>query len=433
MTDRRNVVLVTIDCLRADHCSFMGYERETTPTLDAMASDGIVFENAIAPGPSTSESMPAIFSGSYPSARPGDGDVIDERISRIRPHMQSRRTLAEAFSEAGYATAGFSPNPFTTRYFGFQAGFDRYEDFLDGSHGRLYEHLIEGRLSNSELFMPLRVLFNWLQKEEVFKTWEQYYDDLLEWTAGTSRPYFLWVHLMDVHHPYLASREDRSSPLWKNMYANWRLRAQDYEPPFAEWVDSELVTAYDDSIAYADRFLAELTDDLAGDDPVVVVSSDHGESFGEHDAYEHHGGAFGQHGEQEYHSYLYEENIHVPLVVGNVDRDETVSDPFSLRRLSDLFGLERNGPLIQTDVTDDFVRARTIEGSGMAVRGEHWKYIDDGDRERVFDLREGETEPVEDDQLRAALGELAAISQRGTAERERLVSRAKTVADASDV
>ncbi|MEF8902078.1 MAG: sulfatase-like hydrolase/transferase, partial [Halovenus sp.] len=62
----RNIVLVSIDSLRADHCGFMGYGKETTPNLDRLAREGVVFENAIAPGPATAQSMPAIFTGLHP-------------------------------------------------------------------------------------------------------------------------------------------------------------------------------------------------------------------------------------------------------------------------------------------------------------------------------------------------------------------------------
>lgn len=433
MPKSRNVVLITIDCLRGDYCGYLGGVKGTTPTIDQMAETGLAFTNAIAPGPSTSESMPAIFTGSYPVARPDTDNLIDDRISRIRPHMQARETLPEMFQQAGYTTAGFSPNPFTTRYFGFDTGFDKYEDFIRGSRGRFYQKFLDGKLPANRFFMPIRVLFNWIQQEEVFKPWEKYYEEILKWTNSAEEPYFLWVHLMDAHHPYLASPEQRSSSRWRNLYANWRLRSQNYEPPFPEWIEEELETAYQDSVRYADEFVATLRNDLKTDDPVYVVTSDHGESFGEHGAYEHHGGAFGQHGHQEYHSYLYEENIHVPLVVSNVDQDASISEPFSLRDLKQLFDVLRNDYTICTDTTNRFVTARTIDGSRIAIRGERWKYLEENRVTRLFDLANGEEQSVVNDELKACLQDLATLHRQHDVEREKVMEAVEAGISLKDV
>ncbi|WP_158855667.1 sulfatase [Halorhabdus sp. CUG00001] len=417
---RRNVVLVTVDSLRADHCGFMGYDDDTTPTLDAMAEDGVVFRNAVAPGPSTSESMPAIFTGHYPFERKGVSGAIDERIGRIKPHMDRHRTLAEQFSEHGYATAGFTPNPFTTRYFGFDSGFDYYEDFLDGSRGKFYEWLVEGRLSDSTVGMPARVLLNWLAKEEVFKRWEHFVDDVLEWVETAPEPYFLWVFLMDAHHPYLPPRSYRSKSTFQTLRANLELRRQNYEPPFSDPVAETLVTAYDDSIRYVDAFLDRMRTELKGD-PILAITGDHGEAFGEHGTYEHHGGALGEHGSQEYNSYLYEENIHVPLVVANTDASGSVERPFSLRSLCDLFDVSETGLVVNPDATDQFVVSRTFDGDSIAVRGGRTKYIRDDDREAVYDLEAGESTPITDEQLRRYMSELTDAKSCGLQEGQHIV------------
>lgn len=132
MTDRRNIVLVTVDSLRADHCEFMGYEKDTTPTLDAMAEEGVAFENAIAPGPKTPEAMPAIFTGCHPPLRTENtSEPTDERKARIRDHMRIRSTIPKRLQERGYTTIGFTPNPYTSRHYNFDKGFDHFEDFLD--------------------------------------------------------------------------------------------------------------------------------------------------------------------------------------------------------------------------------------------------------------------------------------------------------------
>jgi len=378
-----SVVLVTFDSIRVDHCGFTGYDRNTTPTLDRMAADGLCFENAIAPGPSTPEAMPIVMTGSYP--RSLDADNNEDFLARqhtLREHMGARESLAEWFSKRGYATAGFSPNPYTSRYFGFDEGFDHYEDFIGGSRERLYDGILGGVLEELDLqgLFPARVLLNWIQREEVFKPWEAFYDDIINWVQGVEEPYFLWVLLMDTHDPYLVPDEYRTQSRWATYHANWRLWTQGHEPPFSETTHDRLVRAYDDTIRYSDAFLDRLLDDLPGD-PLVTVHGDHGEAFGEHGTYGHQ-------------QRLYEENIHVPLVVhGGPDR--RVENAFSLENvpwlLLDLAAGEE--PTVETDPA----RTQTLGGERAAIRRQDWKYLQSPEEDAVYTLS---TDPDEQDPLR---------------------------------
>lgn len=380
-----SVVLVTFDSFRHDHCGFAGYERDTTPTLDRMAEEGLVFENAIAPGPSTPEAMPIILTGSHPrSLDPAVEDEFLERQQTLREHMQARETLAERFSRRGYATAGFSPNPYTSRYFGFDEGFDQYEDFIEGSRERLYDGMLDGVLDELDLqgLFPARVLLNWAQREEVFKPWEAFYDDIIEWTESVDRPYFLWVLLMDTHDPYLVPDEYRTQSRRATYHANWRLWKQGHEPPFSETTHDRLVRAYDDTIRYSDAFLERLLGDLSGD-PLVAVHGDHGEAFGEHGTYGHQ-------------QRLYEENIHVPLVVHG-GPEGAVKEAFSLAET----------PQLLLNLADDGewsgnpgpARARTLGANRTAIRGQNWKYLQGPEGTEVYDLK---SDPGEHEVLAAS-------------------------------
>ena len=386
----RNVVLVTFDSFRADHCGFMGYDRDTTPTLDTMADEGLCFENAIAPGPSTPEAMPIILTGSHPRSLSGGIETDFLRRQRaLREHMGARETLAERFSRAGYATAGFSPNPYTSQYFGFDAGFDYYEDFVDGSRERLYEGMLDGVLDDLDLqgLFPARVLLNWLQREEVFKPWEAFYESIVEWIQSVEEPYFLWVLLMDTHDPYLVPSEYRTQSRRATYHANWRLWRQGHEPPFSEETHDRLVRAYDDTIRYSDAFVERLLGDLEGE-PLVAVHGDHGEAFGEHGTYGHQ-------------QRLYEENIHVPLVVhGGPDRE--VEEPFPLAETPRLL-LELAGEGA-CSVGAEPARARTLGGNRTAIRGQDWKYLQGPEGMELYDLESdpGEHEPSGESELREA-------------------------------
>jgi len=429
--DRRSVVLVTMDSLRYDHCSFTGYERETTPTLDAMAAAGFTVANAVSPGPSTPESMPAVLTGSYPAD--DDEEYASElaaRQARIRRHMRTRTTLAERFRERGYATAGFSPNPYTSRYFGFDAGFDHYEDFIGGSRRRLYAGALEGAFAGVDLsaLFPARVLLNWVNREEVFKPWEAFYGAVCEWVRSVEEPYFLWVLLMDTHDPYLVPDGYRSQPRWATYHANWRLWRRGHEPPFSDRTRERLVRAYDDAVRYADEFLARLRADLGtGEDgPIVAVHGDHGEAFGEHGTYGHH-------------QRLYEENVHVPLVIeGPGVPERSVERPVSLTAVPALLRAAAGGGLDAETAGDTgatnrpYALSRTLGPGRIALRGRDWKYIAETDpgsvaveREELYDLA---SDPGEREDL-AATGDHA--DRRTTCRRvvRRRLAHEREVAD----
>ncbi|QCC47214.1 sulfatase [Halobellus limi] len=400
--ERPNIVLVTVDSLRADHCGCYGYERNTTPTLDTMAREGTKFEHAIAPGPATPESMPVIFTGDWPVDRDVDGDSeLVRRRERIRAHMEARYTLPERMRELGYETAAFTPNPFTSRHFGFDQGFDHFQDFMDESNrGSLYETVFQGFLEGSGASSLARAFVNFWQREEVFKPWESYYEEVLEWTRNATEPYFLWVFLMDAHNPYLSSAEYRTQSRLREFRANVEFWRQSHETPFSDTVHGELVTAYDDSVRYSDAFLERLRSDLREDDPVIAVHGDHGEAFGEHDVYGHE-------------PYLYEENVRVPLVVDGPPAGE-ISEPFSLRELPDVLSSIAAG-----DTTIGPTRpavARTRDGDALSVRIP-------GETHRLA-LSEGEG----DSTLPEAIDTVVARYRAGERERRSIASAASALA-----
>jgi arylsulfatase len=406
-----NIVLVTVDSFRADHCSFAGYDRETTPTLDEMADEGFVFENAIAPGPITPESLPPLFTGHYPVTPDEEGENrltgARERISR---HMRVHETLPERLSRLGYATGGFTPNPWTSRYFEFDRGFDHFEDFMDEDLSTpVWQRMLEGR--NPAPFKAARLVTSWLQRQNVFKPWSAFYDDIVAWTETVEEPYFLWVFLLDVHFPYLPGDEYRTQSRWREYEANLRLYLEDQHTPYSPRVHDQLKTAYEDSIRYTDAFFRRLREDL-GDRTRFVVHGDHGEAFGEHGTYTHQ-------------SDLYDENVHVPLVISGADSG-SVSRPVSLRALPELLaGLAETGRV--PDVSDLVVTSKTVEGEKLAVQPHPVKYIRSEAESELYDLRDGEGARLTDDELEAVCRDLVDAELETEREERRLKRAAREV------
>src|SRR5947208_12150147 len=119
-----SLILITVDCLRADHVGFLGYDRPTTPFLDGIAGESIVFQNAIAAGAPTYYAMPAILASRYPLA-------LGRDVLGIAPEES---TIASVLQESGFGTAAFSAaNPYICSRFGYDHRFQVFADFLQGA------------------------------------------------------------------------------------------------------------------------------------------------------------------------------------------------------------------------------------------------------------------------------------------------------------
>lgn len=350
----RNVVMVSVDSLRADHCGFMGYEKDTTPTLDAMAEEGLSFEAAVAPGPSTYESMPAVFTGEHMCSYPTEEDnSIDNRSELIEKNTRSR-TIPERFDDAGYTTGAFTTNPYTGKHTNFARGFDFYEDFLDGGQGPLMEKAAE-----LPVFSELKHIVTLIRGDRASKPWQSYYSDILQWVSDVEEPYFLWIFLLDPHTPYLVPDEFRDDSRLGMYYRNWALWASKKWGFNPRLDPKSLISLYDGTIRSMDDFLRQLKNDLHGD-PIIAVHADHGEAFDEHDGYGHSG-------------QVYQENIHVPLVVWNADCSKSISDPISLTALPRMLQKVANRESVSYD--GEYALSRTLGPNKLALCGSRWKYI----------------------------------------------------------
>jgi len=229
-----NVILITLDTVRADHLACYGYDRIQTPTLDGLARDGVVFERAISQVPLTWPSHAAILTGTYPF----QNGVQDFTGQPLAPQFHS---VAQALKQHGYATGAVVSAFVLDRSWGLNRGFDFYDDAFSAETFQKKDiGLVDRKAAES-----VTHAIGWLKKTP-------------------HRPFFLWLHLYDPHSPY-----DPPEP--------YRTQYQDH--------------LYDGEIAYADhelgRLVAFLKQNQLYDHTLIAFLSDHGESLGEHGEHEH--------------------------------------------------------------------------------------------------------------------------------------------------
>jgi arylsulfatase A-like enzyme/Flp pilus assembly protein TadD len=263
-----NVVIITIDTLRADHLGCYGYKDIKTPNIDGLAADGVRFERAYTPVPITLPSHTVIFTGTYPMAS-GMHDFSGNRLNQAQP------TLASVLKERGYTTGAVVASAVLDSRFGLNRGFDFYYDHFDFS--RLQESNLD------EMERPANLVG----------------DEVLSWlNQNRAKRFFLWMHLYDPHYPY------RPPSPYSEQYASH---------------------PYDGEIAFADaqvgRLLRFLKEKGLYQNTLIVLSGDHGEGLGEHGEKTH--GFF------IYNSTLHVPLI-FKLPVGQTAKARTVAAPVSL-------------------------------------------------------------------------------------------------------
>ncbi len=279
-----NVVLITIDTLRADHLGCYGYKQIKTPNIDGLAADGVRFERAFAVVPVTLPSHTSMLTGTYPMLS-GMHDFSGNKLSPLQP------TLASVLKQAGYQTGAVIGAAVLDSRFGLNQGFDFYYDHFD------FSRLDEANLDEMERpgNIVADVALDWLEKDWLEKDWP---------SKNSQKKFFLWMHLYDPHFPYHPpepySREYAAQP-------------------------------YDGEIAFADeqvgRLLRFLKEKGIYRNTMIVLCGDHGESLGEH-------------GEKTHGFFIYNATMHVPLIIRLPEQlpgqlpertaARTIADPVSL-------------------------------------------------------------------------------------------------------
>ena len=272
-----NVVLITVESLRPDHVSFQDGERPTTPNLDALAAEGVVYDNAWAVTSWTLASHASIFTGLYPPAH--------QTITPAGRLGDGYTTLAEQLAARGYQCAGVVGGPYLRARHGLHQGFEVYDE----SPAEASARAAHGDISNPIL--------------------EQRLKRFLTTGRDPARPLFLFAYVWDPHYDYIPPEpyDDMFVQPWHRP-----VEVEDYEISDAVHADLSpeqlafVKARYEGEIRATDALLGRLFDTLKQqglwDDTLVIVTADHGEAFFEH-------------GEKGHKNDLYRESVHVPLVV----------------------------------------------------------------------------------------------------------------------
>jgi len=379
-----NLVLISVDTLRADHLGCYGYRRPTSPNIDRMAAEGVRFANATATSNWTLPSHASLFTGLHPSHHGahhyGLGTPIPEQID----------TLAEYLFRRGFETAGFVGGVFVSAKLGFAQGFDR---FRDPGYAKFRRVPFAANLDASLWWMA----------------------------AQRERPFFLFLHTYATHMPYTpaAPYDSMFDAGYEGPYRD-RFTSSDYQPyRYTDAIEPRVVehiaALYDASIRQMDEQVGRLMEfvesaNLASNTCVLFIS-DHGEEFKEHGNLFHH------------NPKLFDELVRVPLIVWCPSRFEggqVVEDVVSLAdvlpTLLELTGGEvpanldgtsflaalRGEPLAAGRIAVAEVDGSTVEESGavVAMREAHYKLVAStlggNDRLDLFDLERdpGETRNI---------------------------------------
>lgn len=351
---RPNLLLISIDTLRADHLGFYGYEPTTSPNLDAFAERSVVFDKAISPTGWTLPALASFMTSAYSSTH---GCWFF--TSTLDP---SFTTLAEMLRDAGYDTAAVASHVYQGMRHGLHQGFTHYDDELVRSEQEWKDAVNSVPVSDKGVW--------WIEQKAA---------------AADGVPWMLWLHYFDPHYKYIA------------------------QEPYTETFGAETeAQRYDTEIAYTDehlgRVFAALEETGLDEDTLVVFFSDHGEEFYDH-------GAIG-------HSHsLYQELVRVPLVIGGpgiepgrvaesvrtIDVLPTVLELLGVEAPVELQGLSA-APLMRGErdagrpaVSELRVNWNKPQDSLVL---ENWKLIrytrESGDRYELFDLS---VDPAEQDDL----------------------------------
>lgn len=373
-----NVLLITIDSLRADHLDSQGGQ-QIAPNITPTEDEGAYFSQAIANGPNTPSSFPSILTGTLPLMYGGYHYLDDDRPF-----------LAKKFEAEGYTTVGYHSNPHLGENRNYDAGFSTFNDSAEGfAVIARFKDSIEQRLDpDSTVYSLLRRMWHYFTlttDSSAYAKAPTITENALNWfdeTWDSESPFFMWLHYMDVHYPFAPPsqffEELGYDSLSKSRIAELNGKMQEEPDKLTDEDVNDLLKLYDGEIRFTDHYIGELLNNLEQwgilDETIVIITADHGEAFGEHERFGHH-------------PYLYDELLRVPLIVyapgyESCSIDQQVSLLDISPSLYDMLGMDTPEavqgrsfePLLRGEEIDEEIAIATgMDGQTLACRNSNWK------------------------------------------------------------
>ncbi len=433
--------MVTFDALRADFLGCYGHQKDVSPNIDDFASEGVLFKNSFANGPNTFSSMPSLLTSTYPLMYGGYDTLSKKRV-----------LLSEVLAQEDFKTAGFHCNPYLSSMFGYNRGFIDFK-WRFTKRGDSFSSLIQNKVLNlfsSNQKVPLLRFFEQRYsglRRRVGRLTEKIYgqlgikhipkyaraekltDTAISWLEKLQKSdkFFLWIHYLDPHAPY----NPPPQYLRKLGYPSFSQEeiATLYHKHLGNDIHEEeyyqLKALYQGEIRYMDhevgRLLQYLEKRKLKNNTLMVFTADHGEEFGEHGGLGHK-------------AKLYDELLHIPLILYYKDLENsivdlpvelldiapTICDSLNIRQppafqgesfLPSLIGEETSHEkLIISEVTPDKIFNSTNVGKSISLRLQNWKYIYHEQKpDELYNLKR---DPFEENNVIADAKELTQILQK---------------------
>ncbi|MCK4825928.1 sulfatase, partial [bacterium] len=372
MEDRPNIVLIVVDALRPDHLGCYGYSRDTSPKIDRVAREAMVFKKGYAQGNWTLVSISTLFSSLYPTSH--------NVLSGEKSLPKECNTLAEDLKAAGYRTAGFSTNPHIGGCwggFGLDRGFDYFYngepyDFISRLTSTVLGEILDRFSMHTEEGLTAQTL-SWIKLHRTQK-------------------FFVYLHYMAVHAPYPIPKayEDiyTKEPIPNRIGDQFDFGHGGVKIEISSAQKKNLIDRYDSAVRFIDDQIGKLSAAIESlglkEDTLLIITADHGEAFGEH-------------GDWGHGNNLYEETIRVPLIIrypkicnnqlvsnelaGLIDIKPTIlhiagvpqSELFQGENLISLVRKETDNP--HQEVTREELFSEGKEGVKCIITSDNWKLI----------------------------------------------------------
>jgi arylsulfatase A-like enzyme len=395
--NKPNILLLTIDALRADMLSCYGNHKPLTPCLDTLAASAIRFEQAITGGSWTQAAFPVMLTSSYAAMYGGClGPLAPERPSPV-----------SSLARHGYNTAAFSTNLHLSRATGYDRGFQSFNELTSTESDPALRHRKGGQrfLRNPLFHALLRPTGSTMRPARLYSSAADVTDSVSGWLEGVKTPFFAWAHYMDVHWPYhleeTLTHPGEIAQAWKDLAIMYGGSNFNRKKPITVAQRNHFLGLYEQSLRYLDSQIGRLLENLTrlghAENTVVIVMADHGEEFLDHDRWGH------------WESNLYDEILKVPFIIrlpqgpqGKIIRQQIRSLDL-MPTILDLCGCPLPDGLMGTSLVPLWTEGET-QYTGepaisemrrdpwhrVAVRTETFKYIWDSKRPAqpiLYDLR----------------------------------------------